>query len=210
MPRPERYLQLLSAACRIVNRDGVGGLTITALTKEAGVSRPVVYEHFPNSEAVAVALIEDYFKQSLEFIDARTRGAPTLEEHLSRAVDAQFDFQHESVLTMRNLTNGYSTGAKVNAAYLKMRKSAETILIELLEQQGAFPKVARCAAHGLTEMYYGMALEYSENDDGPIAREALRAMLLGAVQTILPNASHQPKPPKSLLRIVRNMNNKTE
>ena len=52
MLRPQRREQLLAAATGIVRISGIEALTMAALAEQAGVSKPVVYEHFSNSEEV--------------------------------------------------------------------------------------------------------------------------------------------------------------
>ncbi len=39
---------ILEAASRLISRDGLHGLTMVAVAKEAGVSRQLVYDHFPD------------------------------------------------------------------------------------------------------------------------------------------------------------------
>jgi AcrR family transcriptional regulator len=44
----ERRSLILEAASRLISRDGLPGLTMVAVAKEAGVSRQLVYDHFPD------------------------------------------------------------------------------------------------------------------------------------------------------------------
>jgi AcrR family transcriptional regulator len=44
----ERRALILRAASRLISRDGLNGLTMVAVAKEAGVSRQLVYDHFPD------------------------------------------------------------------------------------------------------------------------------------------------------------------
>ena len=44
----ERRSLILQAASRVIHRDGLNGLTMVAVAKEAGVSRQLVYDHFPD------------------------------------------------------------------------------------------------------------------------------------------------------------------
>ncbi len=61
MPRAERRKALLLAARCIVRERGAAALTMQGLADAAGVSKPVVYTHFKNGDAVAIALLDDYF-----------------------------------------------------------------------------------------------------------------------------------------------------
>jgi AcrR family transcriptional regulator len=64
-----RRRQLLDAAARCFARDGYGGLTMVALAEEAGVSRRLVYNHFPDLGALYEAYFDDRTRRYLDGID---------------------------------------------------------------------------------------------------------------------------------------------
>ena len=66
--RPRRYLkaparrrQLIDAATEIAGRDGLDRLSMVGVAHAAGVSRQLVYEHFPDLSTLVVALLVDRF-----------------------------------------------------------------------------------------------------------------------------------------------------
>ena len=205
LPRKQRYEQLLAAASAIVGRCGVSALTISALTLEVGVSRPVVYEHFPNAEAIAIALIDDYFTKIIDFVDERTRNAASLDEYLSRAIDAQFEFHRDTTLIVRKLTNGHSASDRLNAAYQAIRVSSVETFSELLQQQGVAPDVAHCAGHAIAEMFLGTVYEFAGGALAETANETLRSMLMGAIHALVPQSRARPSTPEAILRKARDI-----
>jgi AcrR family transcriptional regulator len=56
---PERRALILQAASRVISRDGLDGLTMVAVAKEAGVSRQLVYDHFPDLPALFHAVFAE-------------------------------------------------------------------------------------------------------------------------------------------------------
>lgn len=58
VPIEVRRDQLLDAALQIVDRDGHGAVSIDAIAREAGVSRPVVYGAFDDLSALLAALLD--------------------------------------------------------------------------------------------------------------------------------------------------------
>jgi AcrR family transcriptional regulator len=54
----ERRAQLLDVTKAIVSRDGFHGVSIEAVAREAGVSRPIVYGHFNDLPGLLEALVE--------------------------------------------------------------------------------------------------------------------------------------------------------
>jgi AcrR family transcriptional regulator len=58
MPPEQRREQLIDAALSVILKDGYRGVSIEAIAREAGVTRPVVYDHFPNLGRLLHALVE--------------------------------------------------------------------------------------------------------------------------------------------------------
>jgi AcrR family transcriptional regulator len=54
---PERREQLLDVTKRIVGEDGLHAVSIDRVAREAGITRPIVYEHFSNLAGLLDALL---------------------------------------------------------------------------------------------------------------------------------------------------------
>ncbi len=72
LPRAQRRQQLLDFGRLMVREEGVDQLTLGKLAERAGVSKPVVYDHFPTRSALLIALYRwldqeriDTFKASM-------------------------------------------------------------------------------------------------------------------------------------------------
>ena len=73
----ERKQQLLMVAARLITEQGIDRLQITDLASAAGVTRPVVYRFFPNSQALVVELMEAFEKDmTYRFLQSGMRKAP--------------------------------------------------------------------------------------------------------------------------------------
>jgi AcrR family transcriptional regulator len=70
MPPEQRREQLLDAALSVVAEQGYGGVSIEAIARAAGVTRPVVYDHFPNLARLLHAVVEREERYSLGELDA--------------------------------------------------------------------------------------------------------------------------------------------
>ena len=66
MPPAQRREQLIDAALSVIIEQGYSGVSIEAIAQTAGVTRPVVYDHFPNLGSLLQALIEREERYSLE------------------------------------------------------------------------------------------------------------------------------------------------
>ncbi|MCW3016178.1 MAG: hypothetical protein JWO02_3270 [Solirubrobacterales bacterium] len=59
LPASERRQQILGAALVVVGEHGYRGLTMEAVAREAGVTKPVVYDAFANRDEVMIALLAE-------------------------------------------------------------------------------------------------------------------------------------------------------
>src|SRR5256885_3241243 len=66
MPPDQRREQLIDAALGVILDQGYGGVSIEAIARAAGVTRPVIYDHFPNLGALLHALVEREERYSRE------------------------------------------------------------------------------------------------------------------------------------------------
>src|SRR5215469_10039539 len=58
LPPEQRREQLIDAALGLILDLGYAGVSIEAIARVAGVTRPVVYDHFPNLGRLLHALVE--------------------------------------------------------------------------------------------------------------------------------------------------------
>lgn len=63
---PERRRQLLDATGAVVRRDGLAALTMVSVAAEAGVSRRLVYNHFPDLATLARTFVADRLMTFME------------------------------------------------------------------------------------------------------------------------------------------------
>jgi AcrR family transcriptional regulator len=70
MPPEQRREQLIDAALSVIVEQGYGGVSIEAIARTAGVTRPVVYDHFPNLARLLHAVVEREERYSLDELDA--------------------------------------------------------------------------------------------------------------------------------------------
>jgi AcrR family transcriptional regulator len=71
LPREERREQLLDAALDVIGRDGYAGVSIDAIAREAGVTRPVVYSAFENLADLLYTLLDRQEQRALgQLMDA--------------------------------------------------------------------------------------------------------------------------------------------
>ncbi len=63
LPAAARRAQLLDVARRVFGRDGYRGTSMEAIAEAAGVTKPVLYQHFPSKHALYASLLESELGQ---------------------------------------------------------------------------------------------------------------------------------------------------
>lgn len=76
MPPSQRREQLIGAALRVIVTHGYEGVSIEAIARTAGVTRPVIYDHFPNLGSLLQALIAREEQYALAQLAAVVPDAP--------------------------------------------------------------------------------------------------------------------------------------
>ncbi|TCN41239.1 TetR family transcriptional regulator [Shinella granuli] len=80
LSREQRQRQLLDVAWRLAREEGTDALTLPRMAEEAGVTKPVIYDHFGTRNGLLTALYQDFDAQQTAVIDAALEARePTLE-----------------------------------------------------------------------------------------------------------------------------------
>lgn len=66
LTREARGVQLLGVAYEIIERDGTDALTLAHLAEQAGVSKPIAYNHFGTRAGLLAALFRSFDAQQIE------------------------------------------------------------------------------------------------------------------------------------------------
>lgn len=98
MAAQDRRRQLLDVSRDLVNTDGFDGLTVEAVARKAGVTRPVVYDLFGDLDGLVTALIDREQQIALApLLNLVGHGDPTestLEDFLERALTGFLEAVH--------------------------------------------------------------------------------------------------------------------
>jgi len=101
---------------------GWPSLTISAIVREAGVSKPTFYEHFTDKQDCFVQLVDRYWSDALVEILERIAPGTTSDERIKRGVDAFLEYVAEDdgrarVMLIEPLKAGDGATARLAAAH---------------------------------------------------------------------------------------------
>lgn len=97
MPKAQRRDQLLDTALCIVRDQGTDALTLGYLAEQAGVSKPIAYEHFGTRAGLLVALYERLDQRQVDELVAAIAGAPKQLEEVARIMSAAYMACYRSI-----------------------------------------------------------------------------------------------------------------
>ncbi|SNR39359.1 transcriptional regulator, TetR family [Haloechinothrix alba] len=92
LPRNKRRAQLLTAAQEIFAANGYHATAMDEIAEHAGVSKPVLYQHFPGKLELYVALLEEHVDELISNVRAALASTPDNKHRVNAAVGAYFDF----------------------------------------------------------------------------------------------------------------------
>ncbi len=76
LSRDDRNRQLLDVAWQVIRAEGTEALTLGYLAEKAGVTKPVVYDHFTTRSGLLAALYRDFDTRQTAVMDAAIDSCP--------------------------------------------------------------------------------------------------------------------------------------
>lgn len=92
LPAEDRRRQLLEVARHVFSERGFHGTSMNDVAEAAGVTKPVIYQHFPSKRALYLELLEDVGGRMLAEVLEATTGAGHPREQVERGFVAYFRF----------------------------------------------------------------------------------------------------------------------
>lgn len=90
LPREARTRQLLEASWTLIRDEGTDALTLGRLAEVAGITKPVVYDHFGTRNGLLAALYEDYDIRQTALFDAAVAAAKPNVQDKARVIASAY------------------------------------------------------------------------------------------------------------------------
>jgi AcrR family transcriptional regulator len=103
LPAEQRRTQLLSVAVQVFGERGFHSTSMDEVAEAAGVTKPVLYQHFPSKRALYRELLDDVDAQLVSELVAATDAAPSGRERVEAGFAAYFRFVTENRAAFRLL-----------------------------------------------------------------------------------------------------------
>ena len=92
MPRDERRAQLLAAALEVFTAAGYHSAAMDEIADRAGVSKPVLYQHFPSKLDLYLAVLDTHIDSLVFAIQRAIQSTPDNAKRVQATISAYFDF----------------------------------------------------------------------------------------------------------------------
>ncbi len=154
MTGKERREQLLDIGRRLFAARGLDGTSIEEIAAQAGVSKPVVYEHFGGKEGLYAVVVDREVERFLAMATTLLEGEDTMAKFEVAAVQLLRYIQENSdgfriLVRDSNPTSGSGTFASLIS---DVASQVEYILGDVLKSRGYDPKLAPVYAQMLVGM----------------------------------------------------------
>ncbi|MFJ5330843.1 TetR/AcrR family transcriptional regulator [Pectobacterium versatile] len=90
LSREDRHIQLIKAAWQIIREEGTEALTLGHLAERAGVTKPVVYDHFTNRSGLLAALYKEYDARQTAIMDDIIRNTEPVLDKLATVIATSY------------------------------------------------------------------------------------------------------------------------
>ena len=146
LPRDERRGQLLNAASEIFVDRGYHAAGMDEIAERAGVSKPVLYQHFSSKLELYLAVLQRHIENLVSGVRQALRTTTDNRQRLRSAVQAFFDFIEQDGQGYRLIfENDYVTEPQVAS---QVRVATESCIDAVFDLISAPLLTIRCRSHG--------------------------------------------------------------
>ena len=176
MRAPERREQLIQVARRVFSERGYHTVTMEDVATEAGVTKPILYDHFPSKRDLYRGLLESDLAALKGRIEAALESSPGNRERIRASFQAYFDFVDEEGEGFRLLMKE-AVGAEEEFRGL-IGRFREDVLAEVTEVivRESRGRIDRREAEDVALGLIGMAETVAQHDPGRSKDERSRTV----------------------------------
>jgi AcrR family transcriptional regulator len=176
LPAEQRRSQLLSVAVEVFGERGFHATSMDEVAEAAGVTKPVLYQHFPSKRALYRELLDDVDAQLVARLVDATAGAASGRERVQEGFAAYFRFVAENRAGFRVL---FGASVRNDPEFAVVAERAidriAALIAELIEIEAPAPH-RRVLAHAVVGMAEATSRRLT-NDDAEDDPDRLAAWL---------------------------------
>ncbi|MBO8186985.1 MULTISPECIES: TetR/AcrR family transcriptional regulator [Streptomyces] len=162
LPRRARRNQLLGAAQEVFVAQGYHAAAMDDIADRAGVSKPVLYQHFPGKLELYLALLDQHCEALLQAVRTALESTTDNKQRVAATMDAYFAFVENEGGAFRlvfesDLTNEPAVRERVDKVSLDCAEAVSEVISEdtkLPSEQSMLLAVGLCGMAQITARYW--------------------------------------------------------
>ncbi|WP_168220685.1 TetR/AcrR family transcriptional regulator [Streptomyces sp. RFCAC02] len=162
LPRRARRAQLLGAAQEVFVAQGYHAAAMDDIADRAGVSKPVLYQHFPGKLELYLALLDQHCEALVQAVREALDSTHDNKQRIAATMDAYFDYvEHEGgafrLVFESDLTNEPAVRERVDQVALDCAKLVSPLISEdadLPGEQAMLLAVSLCGMAQVTARHW--------------------------------------------------------
>ncbi len=143
LPKARRRQQLLDTALLIVREEDADRLTLGRLAERAGVSKPVVYDHFPTRSALLIDLYRWIDTERVTaFVDAMAASARGLDETVQALASAYIHCAADKTDEFHAVGAALAGSEEKAVVFQELLDNCVTMFVSVLSPHASMPQQA--------------------------------------------------------------------
>jgi AcrR family transcriptional regulator len=190
MTAAERREVIELAASEVFSEHGYHGASIDAIARRAGVSAPVVYDHFTSKRELHRSLLERHFGELRALWREQLAGEDATDVRIGRSIDAWFGYIEAHPYAWRMLFRDTTGDPAIEAIHREVAAASRAAVLPLLAREDAARTIAGADDPVAMEMLWevvraalqGLALWWYDHQDVPrqdVVATAMNALWIG-------------------------------
>ena len=177
LPAARRRRQLLEVALTVFAKQGFYVTSMSDIAEAAGVTKPVLYQHFTSKRQLYGQLLAEVGSQIQEAITKAVASAGSPREQVERGFAAYFEFvdTHRDAFQLF-----YASGSWRDEEFSTLTHQVENTIAEqvagLIEIEGLSAEQRRLLGHGIVGMIEGASTHWLSSDVKTDPQELTRAL----------------------------------
>jgi AcrR family transcriptional regulator len=178
LPRSARRTQLLGAAREVFVAQGYHAAAMDEIAERAGVSKPVLYQHFPSKRDLYLALLEQHTDELVEATMRALASTTDNKQRVAAAMEAFYAFiDSESESFRLVFESDFTNDPEVRELLERMQRRCAEAIAKVIEEDTGLPAIqAHLLAVGLTGISHVTARWWIQARR-PVPRDAAAALV---------------------------------
>lgn len=174
LPRAQRHAQLLDAAHSVFSSRGYHAASMDHIAEAAGVSKPVLYQHFPGKRELYLDLLDAELERLLHRLTLAVRTPDDNAERVGASIRTYFDFVAQDAASHRFIfSSDLANDAEVAGRLSAFQDAVGSQFGAVIEAQaGLSPQSALLLGHALAGAAQTAASHWVASEDPDVETAA--------------------------------------